>query len=227
MISTFPALGLRGATGMRFMLLATLAAGMLSMNAGRGTLAYFTTQVASTANTFTAGTLRFTLDDNNESGTQAVTTSLTNVNIAPTKSAQDSLRINNSGTLDGKYGLAIATHQVGSDLDLSPALKLTVRAAAAGTFASCATDDITDNTKWTNIGVENVSLPANGAAASTLIDVTGGSARPLPVTGGTEVLCAKVNFPDSGSNSDDTYNSQNPAVHYSTNVDFTFDGRVS
>ena len=225
MISTFPALGLRGATGMRFMLMATLAAGMLSMNAGRGTLAYFTTQVRSTGNTFTAGTLRFTLDDNNENGTQAITTSLTNLNIAPGASAQDSLRINNSGTLAGKYGVTLATSQVGSDLDLSPALKLTVRSAVAGTFASCATDDISDAAKWAPMGIEGVSLPANGATPVNLIDVAGAQARPLAI-GGNEVLCAKVTFPDAGTNADDAYNSQNPAVKYSTNVNFTFDGHT-
>ena len=94
MIGTFPAVGLRGATGVRFMLMATLAAGMLSMNAGRGTLAYFTTQATSNGNVFTAGTLRFSMDDANGSG-QQLTDSITNLNIYPGRNTQAALRLNN------------------------------------------------------------------------------------------------------------------------------------
>ena len=58
-----------GAQLLRFGVVATLATGVLATAAGRGTLAYFTTQVTSGSNTFTAGNLHFTISDNNETAT--------------------------------------------------------------------------------------------------------------------------------------------------------------
>jgi hypothetical protein len=112
MISTFPALGLRGANGMRFMLFATLAAGMLSMNAGRGTLAFFTTQVTSTGNTFTAGNLRFNISDANVTSGQypSLGSSLSMTNFKPGAAPVVApIKLSNVGTLDAKYGIKYST----------------------------------------------------------------------------------------------------------------------
>ena len=54
------------ATRMRALTVGVLALGILSVQVGRGTLAYFTTQVASTRNVFTAGTLHLNIVDSDE-----------------------------------------------------------------------------------------------------------------------------------------------------------------
>src|SRR5919198_3400002 len=96
---------LTGLKGMRLMLLAALALGVIGMQSGRGTLAYFTTAVTSNNNTFKAGNLHFAIDDVNETGQQAVTTSVTNLNMYPGQKTQGPVVLNNTGSLDAKYGV--------------------------------------------------------------------------------------------------------------------------
>ena len=60
MIAAMPATGLRAHNWMRWVLFSALGMGLLSLSAGGGTLAYFTTQVQSNNNTFTAGSTTFT-----------------------------------------------------------------------------------------------------------------------------------------------------------------------
>src|SRR5438309_11972846 len=51
---------------LRLGLVATMATGVLATVAGHGTMAYFTTQTASTANVFTAGTLHLQATDSDQ-----------------------------------------------------------------------------------------------------------------------------------------------------------------
>src|SRR5207302_9703725 len=65
-----------GAQLLRFGVVATLATGVLATAAGRGTLAFFTASTTSTANTFTAGTLRMNIADVDQSGAATVAGSI-------------------------------------------------------------------------------------------------------------------------------------------------------
>src|ERR1700716_2842833 len=97
-----------GAQLLRFGVVATLATGVLATAAGRGTLAYFTTQVTSGSNTFTAGNLHFTISDNNETAT-AVSTSITPSNMKPGDVVYAPVSLANTGSVDAKWGIKYTT----------------------------------------------------------------------------------------------------------------------
>src|SRR5437870_5474655 len=89
-----------GAQPAKLVLVAALATGVLSTFAGRGTMAYFTTQVKSDTNTFTPGTLRLEIGDaNNAHSINPVSTSITFSNMKPGETVYAPLELDNTGTL--------------------------------------------------------------------------------------------------------------------------------
>jgi predicted ribosomally synthesized peptide with SipW-like signal peptide len=111
MIAAMPMPGISTQHLMRWMLLGVLAMGMLSMSTGSGTLAYFTTQVQSNSNTFTAGNLRFNILDSISTTGQypSVGTSLTLPNMKPGDVVYAPIQLNNVGNIAAKFGIKYTT----------------------------------------------------------------------------------------------------------------------
>jgi predicted ribosomally synthesized peptide with SipW-like signal peptide len=235
MIGTLP-VGLRGATGMRFLLLTTLAAGLLSVNAGRGTLAYFTTQVTSTGNQFTAGNLQLKIDDSNEANQASVGSSITFSDMKPGDVVYAPIKLTSAGTLATKYGIAYSTSTINAsgDTNLADVLHITVKgsgtdgsgAVSTSGASGCNAANFGTASVWKDTVVADTALAAAGA---TLLDVAS-AARNIPTTGANtnfEVLCVKVNWPDGGAppsltTGDNAYNKPGHIVN--TILSFRFDG---
>ena len=111
MIAAMPLPGVSAQNLLRFMLVGVLAMGMLSMTAGSGTLAYFTTQVQSNNNTFTAGNLRFNiLDSISTTGTYpSVGSSLSLLNMKPGDVVYAPIQLNNIGNIAARFGIKYTT----------------------------------------------------------------------------------------------------------------------
>ena len=156
------------------------ALGTLSGAVWAGTFASFTDDADSSA-TFTAGTID--LVAGGDTGDAVDFADLTVPNMKPGDVEYAPLSIDNAGTLDFTYGMtAAATDTVGSGL--GAALQLAVRTVAAA--GDCS------DTGW-GAGSDVVSGGALTAASV--------SARPL-ASGGSEVLCFQVTFPDTGAGLD-------------------------
>src|SRR4030081_1905535 len=115
---TFASLSDSRAKRFKLVLFAVLAIGILSMTAVRGTEAWFTTQVQSVTNVFTAGTLQFHAGDMDESGvTPSVTAS---IGFAATMKPGDAvyapIETDSVGSLAAKYGILYTTSSTGTSL---------------------------------------------------------------------------------------------------------------
>jgi predicted ribosomally synthesized peptide with SipW-like signal peptide len=99
---------------LRWMLFGVLAMGMLSLNSGSGTLAYFTTQVQSNNNTFTAGNLRFNILDSLSTTGQypSVGSSLSLLNMKPGDVTYAPIQLSNVGNIAARYGVKYSTTTV-------------------------------------------------------------------------------------------------------------------
>ena len=124
---------------MRALTIGVLALGILSVQVGRGTLAYFTTQVGSTANTFTAGNLHFNINDNTDgtAGHTTVSSSIALANMKPGDSVYAPIKVTNIGSLDGQYGISYTASNSGGT-DLTAFLTIGVVGAGSGTGPSAA-----------------------------------------------------------------------------------------
>ena len=92
-----------------------LALGLLSLQAGQGTLAYFTTAAASTGNWFMTGKLLINLTDPNETDSPAITASFGSGSFRPGDTAAGYIVVQNSGNRTFHYGLAYtATNTTGT-----------------------------------------------------------------------------------------------------------------
>jgi predicted ribosomally synthesized peptide with SipW-like signal peptide len=111
MIAALPMPGFSAQNLLRFMLVGVLAMGLLSMSAGSGTLAYFTTQVQSNNNTFTAGNLRFNILDSISTTGQypSIGSSLSLSNMKPGDVVYAPIQLNNVGNIAAKFGVKYST----------------------------------------------------------------------------------------------------------------------
>jgi predicted ribosomally synthesized peptide with SipW-like signal peptide len=242
--------------GQRFklVLFGALAIGLLATMAGRGTLAYFTTQTTSTANTFTAGNLHFQIADNNDalsavsdttSGT--VTGSIKLSDIKPGDTIYAPVSIKNAGSLDAQWGISYTTS--GSTPDLANALQMGIvgrgSASATTSAADCTPAGFVDAPTWperilavaamTPAGPTAVvdytlaAAPTGGDGAFAFGDVATSS---LPLLhSATDMLCLQVKFPDDltlgapdGITHDNAWNGVTNST-YSTTLVFTFNGQ--
>ena len=114
MIAVMPATGLRAHNWMRWVLFSALGMGLLSLSAGGGTLAYFTTQVQSNNNTFTAGNLRFNILDSISTTGQypSVGSSLSLLNMKPGDVVYAPIQLNNVGNIAARFGIKYTTTTV-------------------------------------------------------------------------------------------------------------------
>ncbi len=81
-----------------------LAVGALSVQAGRGTLAYFTSEAASTGNWFMTGKVLLNLADTNEAESSAITASFGAGSFRPGDTAAGYIVVQNSGSTPLSYG---------------------------------------------------------------------------------------------------------------------------
>jgi predicted ribosomally synthesized peptide with SipW-like signal peptide len=217
------------------LLVAALATGVLSTVAGRGTVAYFTTQVQSTPNTFTAGTLRLEIADVDDAmSVNPVTASISFDNMKPGDTVYAPLEINNTGTLDLRYGIKYTTSTSG-DQDLADALFLAVKGTTpggTGTKATVAGDaaHACSAANWGTAAVWSSTVHASAvmdSAGETLVAPSsgaGGTGRDLAADTGKETLCFQITWPSPGA--DNTFN--NPVDgQTNTTITFTFDGLVA
>ncbi|HLZ28411.1 MAG TPA: hypothetical protein VKV73_13915 [Chloroflexota bacterium] len=230
----------------RLLLLAAVATGVLGMQAGRGTLAFFTTSVGSSANVFTAGSLKFNINDTVGTGTglTSVTSSISFTNAAsgglmkPGDKIYAPISISNIGTLDAVYGLSyFGTHTNG---DLIPGLNLAIKRGPSQ--AACVSTNWTAGTEVALTTPIDAPLIAGGTSLSpTVIQavssaVTGGAAAagiPLAratVAGPTgtptiDNLCLEVTFINDLTPA--TQNTYNSTSGFDTTITFTFDALVA
>ena len=114
MIAAMPLRGLRAHNMLRWGLFGALGMGLLSLSAGSGTLAFFTTQVQSNNNTFTAGNLRFNISDSLSTTGQypSVGSSLSLLNMRPGDAVYAPIKLTNVGNIDAKFGIKYTTSSV-------------------------------------------------------------------------------------------------------------------
>src|SRR6267378_6617997 len=118
----------------KLVLFGALAIGVLATMTGRGTLAFFTTQVTSNANVFTAGTLHLNISDTTIGGgdtTTAVNSSISFAHMKPGDTVYAPIELTNSGTLNELVGIRYTTTTSGTQ-DLAPALKLAILGTGDG-----------------------------------------------------------------------------------------------
>ena len=224
-----------GAQPAKLVLVAALATGVLSTVAGRGTVAYFTTQVVSNSNAFTAGTLRMEIADVDEAhSVNPVSTSITFSNMKPGDVVYAPVELDNTGTLPVVYGFHYTTSTSGSQ-NLADGLSLGIlgtgasgsgtRATVAGdsAHACSATNYATPGTIWPDTVRAAASM---ASAGETIVAVaTPATGRALAANTGKDTLCLRIEFVDPGSANNTYNNSTNGATN--TTVTFTFDGLVA
>jgi len=220
----------------KLVLFGALVIGVLATMAGRGTLAYFTTQVRSDTNTFTAGTLQFHVGDIDESDlTPAVTSSISFSTMKPGDVVYAPIEIDNVGSLAAKYGILYgATTTTGTDL--TPALDLAIvgKGTGTGTKTNTATNGTACNATTfgtASVWSETIRTTAPMDPAGETIVAVATSTLNLAATNGVDILCMQVKFHDSGApgsltTGDNVYN-DTTIGHTNTTVNFVFDGLVS
>jgi predicted ribosomally synthesized peptide with SipW-like signal peptide len=185
------------ATRMRALTIGVIALGVLSLQVGRGTMAYFTTQVKSdTLNTFTAGNLHFNIGDNNQAlGAGPVNASIKLTNMKPGDSVFAPILLSNIGSLDAQYGIMYSTTATSAPTDLTTALKIGVVGAGSGVtalstptvMADCIGTKFATNTIWAE---QILQVPESMTSAGRkIIDST---LNLHPVTDGAYVPGDKV-----------------------------------
>lgn len=236
----------------KLVLLAALAAGVLASVAGRGTLAYFTTQVTSTGNQFSAGNLHFNINDNNQTGAglTTVTSSITLSNMKPGDIVFAPITVKNVGSIDAQWGVKYAATAGSSDLTPVLQIALVGRGSGNGAYADCqaGASNFGSSTKW----VERIAPTlATLQAAQTYVSATSTVAPQTPGAWGatdttnnahlvmehsgassgldTDILCVEVKWPDGGlptslTTEDNQYNAASAGT-WSTTIVFTFDGQ--
>jgi predicted ribosomally synthesized peptide with SipW-like signal peptide len=234
-----------GALAQRLVLVAAVTTGALSLVAGHGTLAFFTTQVSSTPNTFTAGTLRLFVGDVNEAPFAGpAASSITFANMKPGDIVYAPIEMANDGTLPARYGIKYTTSIAAPTVfnqDLAPGLTLAIKASAGGTgtrgTVALAAATACSAANWGSAGVWGADVRVGAAmVAGAGQTVTGVASLPTaagngPAQGGRdlavsarETLCVQVTFTEPAV-LDNTYNNATNAGT-GTNITFVFDGLV-
>ena len=186
--------------------------GVLALQAGGGTLAYFTSTAASTGNTFTAGTVILKLTDTNQAALDAIDSSVVGANMKPGDTAVGWVTVNNTGTLPFDYGLKYtATNTTGTFWAVgSPPTLQVYQAPNTGACTLAGLGGLTSISPATA-----VSLTAN----TVIFDSGALSKRPV-AAGASEILCFAVRWPLGST--PDTENVQQGGAGAIT---FNFDAR--
>jgi len=132
----------------KLLLVALMVTGVLATAAGRGTLAYFTTQAASNTNTFTAGNLHFRIaDDSSHSATSTnatnavtISTTMSLTNMKPGDVVFAPIHLTNLGSVNAKWGVAYSTVADPTYTNLATALTLALVGRGSGTGTATNSD---------------------------------------------------------------------------------------
>jgi predicted ribosomally synthesized peptide with SipW-like signal peptide len=242
------------ATRMRALTFGVLALGILSVQVGRGTLAYFTTQVKSDTNVFSAGNLHFNISDNDQVAVAGpVSSSIGLTNMKPGDSVYAPITVSNVGSLDGQYGISYVATGPGAT-DLTTHLKIAVVGAGDGVSAGITPTAIAEctgsNFATSSIWKEQI-LPVPEAMTNAGRSIVSSTSATGPVTDGayvladrtvaylplnhsgavafsSDLLCVLVTLPDvtplSLTTEDNVFNSA-VADTWASTIVFTFDGQ--
>lgn len=196
---------------MRALLGLVMMLGVLSMQAGRGTLAYFTSTAASTGNTFTAGTVTLKLTDTNQVALDTIDSSVMGSNMKPGDTAVGWVTVNNTGTLPFDYGLKYtATNTTGTFWAVgSPPTLQVYTAPNTGACTLAGLGSLTSISPATP-----VSLTAN----TEIFNSGAVSKRPV-AAGASEILCFAVNWPNGAAGAENVQQGAAGAIA------FNFDAR--
>src|SRR4051812_7868051 len=115
----------------------TFVLGVLSLLAGQGTLAYFTSTATSTGNVFTTGSVTLKLTDANESALSAVTASFGSANFRPGDTVAGFVTVANTATLSFDYGLKYTATSTTGTLWVAGATDPTLEIFTAGATGNC------------------------------------------------------------------------------------------
>lgn len=225
----------------RILMVLAILAGVLAMQSGRGTLAYFTSTASSTSNTFTAGRLNINLSDTAQGGGSAQTADLTDnaagnvtttfvaTDFVPgdTKTAPLTVQLD-TGSIAAFYGLK---YTATGATNLTPKVTLEVKVPTALTGATLATQctaaDFTNALLWTAY----YGPQAMTATTQTTVINSGASADAAPVkarraiaSGDTHLMCFQFKFVDAGTPGSNT-TGDNAAQGEVMTVQFDFDAR--
>jgi predicted ribosomally synthesized peptide with SipW-like signal peptide len=200
----------------RSLLALTLVLGMLSLVAGQGTLAYFTSTATSTGNVFSTGTVTLKLTDTNESALSAITASFGSNSFRPGDTVAGYVTVSNTGTLAFDYGLKYTATSTTGTLWVAGATDPTLEIYTAGNVANCTSA----NAAGAKTGLTSVSSAAgvSTTANTILFDSAGGSKRSLGAST-SESLCFAVVWPNGAAGA------ENAQMGASGTIDFTFDAR--
>ncbi len=223
-----------------------LSMGVLGMQSGRGTLAYFTDSVSSTGNILTAGQLKLLLNGSNPTGTITLSTGGQNASklkpgsvlyaywtIANDNTNGDAVDVLFNGTSNGniqitRTGSATAPSTLASASALDGRLNIVVKdVTATSAINSSATCAVPANwSAGTNVTLTTASTTgATNTASRTAL--TSGTATAwitdaITITAGTtEGYCAQFTWVDGTPALD------NPAKEGSNNYVITFNGASS
>lgn len=94
-----------GMVSPRVLLALTLSTGLLTTQAGRGTLAYFTSSAVSGDNQLIAGTLLVSVADADQAPTGSISQSIYGLNLAPGSTHGGFIDVWNQGSLELRYSL--------------------------------------------------------------------------------------------------------------------------
>ena len=207
-----------GLVSMRALLGLVMMLGVLSMQAGRGTLAYFTSTATSTANTFTAGTVTLQVADGDQSASSAITASIDASTLKkPGDTAVGWVTVSNAGTLPFDYGLKYtATNGTPALWAAGSPPTLQVYTGAVG---SCTHANVIGAKTGLTSAYSATAVAPPPATNTVVFDSGAASKRPI-ANGASETLCFAVNWPLSA-----TAGAENAQQGGSGTIDFTFDAR--
>jgi predicted ribosomally synthesized peptide with SipW-like signal peptide len=194
----------------------TIVIGVLSLLAGQGTLAYFTSTATSTGNVFTTGTVVLRLTDANESAAAAVSASFGTSAFRPGDTVAGYITVANTGTLPLDYGLRYTATNTSGTLWVAGATNPTLEVYTAGATGNCTSANAAGaKTGLTSVsGAASVSTSAN----TVLFDSAGGTKRTLAASA-NEILCFVVVWPNGAAGA------ENAQMGSSGNIDLAFDAR--
>jgi len=200
----------------RVILALMLLLGFLSLLAGQGTLAYFTSTATSTQNVFSTGTVLLRLTDADETALAAVTASFGSTSFRPGDTVAGYVTVGNTGTLPFDYGLKYTATNSSGTLWVAGATNPTLEV-----FTASATGDCTSgNAAGAKTGLTSISSSAGvSTVADTVLFDSGGVSKRTLAASGNEILCFVVAWPNGAAGA------ENGQMGASGTINLNFDAR--
>lgn len=207
---------LMGLARVRVILVLVVVAGIIAAAGSGGTLAYFTSTATSTENTFTAGTVRLLVADDDDVAAASIDGSISGTNLKPGDTVYGYITVSNAGTLPFDYGLKYTATNGATALIAGTGTDPTLEVYSGVTSTNCAEGNVDGGTS--EYGPTTLSTVAN----TTIFDSGDASKRSLDASGGAndeETLCLVVNWPNGAAGA------ENAQQGGSATIVFNFDAR--